>query len=130
MSNPRRPTTMILGLLCTMAAATGCGSDGDGSAGRPASEEAKASAAPSESGGSEFTDGNEPWRSDDVELGAAATGLKVALMAEDVEVEGTTIHVYLEDGARVPGGPCTVALATVPDEATVVIHQDGEETTC
>lgn len=81
-------------------------------------------------GNDEWDDADKPWRSDDVEYGAVATGLKVALSADRVEVEGTTFHVYLEENARIPGGPCLVINSTLPDGATAIVYQDGEETTC
>lgn len=129
MSSTRRSVATILVLLFTIAFTAGCGSDSDSSSDRPSTEEGQTSADPPDSDGSEWTDENAPWRSDDVELSAAAAGLKAGLMAEDVEVEGTTVHVYLEDGKWVPGA-CTLARGVLPDGATAVIHQDGEETVC
>lgn len=88
-------------------------------------------------------DGTEPATPADVEadvepgadgdLGPIATGLRASLRADRVEVDGNTIHIYLEESDRIvagAGSECLVAGRVVPDGTTVVLHRDGVETTC
>ena len=65
-------------------------------------------------------------------LRLAAIALRVALLAEEVEVDGNTIHVYARerDENVTKEGECLIAAQTVPEGATVVIHRGGTETTC
>lgn len=66
-------------------------------------------------------------------LGMAATKLRVRLFAEDVEVVGSTIHVYAKERDENTTGEdaeCIIAAQEVPEGATVVIHRGGIETTC
>lgn len=70
---------------------------------------------------------------DDGDLGPIATGLRVSLQADRVEVDGDTIHIYVKESDGVvagAGSECIVASAVVPEGTTVVVHRDGGETTC
>lgn len=51
------------------------------------------------------------------------------LLAEEVEIDGNTIHIYVKRDVNVTG-ECLIAAQTVPEGATVIIHGDGTETTC
>lgn len=110
-----------------------CGGDDDTAAPtRGADSENPMSA---ETGGDSRSD-SESSSSDDSDvpprMRTAAKALRVALLAEDAEVEGNTIHVYVKDrsGATDGGAECLAAARFVPDGASVVIHKGGTETTC
>lgn len=152
MNKRGRLTAMITMLLVGAMILTGCGDSGEAetSAGNNADDTSEQSAGAADAvdsndtadnndaadssaaanGNDEWDDADKPWRSDDVEYTAIATGIKVALSADRVEVDGTTFHVYLEDSARIPGGPCLVINTTLPDDATAIVYQDGTETAC
>lgn len=69
--------------------------------------------------------------SEDLELRAAARGIKVALRADEVEVVDGVIHVYIDEGALLSAGTeCVVASTAASDGVSVVIHRDGTETPC
>jgi hypothetical protein len=115
-----------------------CSSDGDGKAAAPTTAGSKgsgdsdpASDPPSDPATGD-TETNPLDIPDDVPLGAYASGIEVAMGADKVEVDGTTIHVYLaEDNNKVPEGTeCIVIGAVLPEGATGVIHRGGSETTC
>lgn len=79
-----------------------------------------------------FAEGEEPWKQDDVQLRARLTGLKSALEAERVEVDGNTVHVYFPDGTPLMAETswCDIADVNLPDDYSVVTHWEGKETAC
>lgn len=139
-------TTITTLLLFAAMVLTGCGDSGDSETSAAdgaadSSEQSTGAAGDADSsdpaddndaadGNDDWDDDDKPWRSDDVEYTAVATGLKVALSAERVEVEDSTFHIYLEENARIPGGPCLIARTTIPEGATAIVYQGGTETPC
>jgi len=123
----------LAALSLTLLPALGaCSSDGDGEAAPPSTAGSNGSTdAPADppTGAGEANPLEIP---DDVPLGAYATGIEVAMDAEKVEIDGTTIHVYLtEDNNKVPKGTeCVVIGAVLPEGASGVIHRGGSETAC
>lgn len=113
-----------------------CSSDGDGAAdpSPPTTAGSPTDPVGDPAGGSTDGDGATiPGASmDDVPLSAYGFGIERAMGAEKVEIEGTTVHVYLAaDNTKVPEGTeCIVVGAVLPDGATAVIHRGGTETPC
>lgn len=122
---------IVVALFTTLLLLGACGGDDDTTA--PARGDNSATPASTETGDDSEVD-SEPSSSEasDVPgLRMAAIDLKVRLLAEKVEVDGNTIHVYAREDGIVHGeGSCLIAAQAVPEGATVVIHQGGTETTC
>lgn len=135
--NTRRARSMLAATLTAMVLVVGaCSSDDGGTDTAAVDTEAPApDAANSDAGqGADGdTDADDAPSSDDAELDAIAFGLRVSLQAERVEVEGNTVHIYIEPTDRVvagAGSECIVATRVVPEGTTVILHRDGTETTC
>ena len=112
--------------------ADGASGQTDLAAGDPADDNddpSDAADAGSDEGGPDGSGGFEV--SEDLELRAAVTGIKVAMMADEVEVVDSVIHVYMGENALLaPGTECMIATKGAPDGVSVVIHRDGTETPC
>lgn len=134
-TTPRR-LALLFALLVPIAACSSGGSDGTApdtteaaNDGGSAAEDAATDDAPA--GGAGATD--DPLDiPDDIPLEAVVSGIEVAMEPEEVEIDGSTLHVYLaEDNAKVPAGTeCIILESVLPDGATAVVHRDGTETTC
>lgn len=136
-----RHLVAAVALVCLPLTACG-GASSDGAADSGASSDATApggsddAASPDADGSGDarggFAEGEEPWKQDDVQLRARLTGLKSALEAERVEVDGNTVHVYFPDGEPLTAETswCDIADVTLPDGYSVVTHWEGKETAC
>lgn len=121
---------IVVALFTALLLLGACGGDDDTTA--PARGDDSETPASTETGDDSEVD-SEPSGSEasDVPgLRMAAIELKAKLLAEEVEVDGNTIHVYAKERDVNVTGECLIATQAVPEGAKVVIHHGGTETTC
>lgn len=68
---------------------------------------------------------------DSVGIGTIAFALATALKADRHEIDGNTVHLYLNDGSSLRGDTaCIVTDSILGEGQFAVIHDDGEEFVC
>lgn len=123
----RSAAVVLLGL----AFVSGCGDDdgSDSDTGDPAPAAEAVGAVDDSDTGAET--GSNDGDGGSTRLRAVASAFKTTYKAERVEVDGDTVHIYPGDSPLLRYGvECELAKMLFPDDATLVIHRDGEATTC